>query len=223
MPLSLQKAPLLSAASIAFFFLSACGDEQVQCFDNRSCGDGQKCVFPADATVRRGVCAPCDEREIPYDGEDNDCDPLTPDQDLDGDRQNSDQASRNPGQDCDDTDPEIFFGAPERCADGVDNDCDGMTDEAPCDDFGQPEIAFKDLVDQDGVYGSFAITAVATDDVSVKSVDFFINGTLIQTKTEPDVEGGDEYTVTIDSFNDKVDGNDLQDGPLTLKFGRRTA
>ena len=43
--------------------------------------------------------------------------------DLDGDR------APACGTDCDDGDPSVYAGAPERCADAVDQDCDGRVDE----------------------------------------------------------------------------------------------
>jgi hypothetical protein len=55
--------------------------------------------------------------EVPYDGVDNDCDPLTPDDDLDGD-------GFLLASDCDDLDAER--GGPEIVLDGIDNDCDGV-------------------------------------------------------------------------------------------------
>jgi len=45
-----------------------------------------------------------DAAEVPYDGVDNDCDPATPDDDLDGDGYGLDD-------DCDDGEPAIFPGA----------------------------------------------------------------------------------------------------------------
>jgi hypothetical protein len=62
------------------------------------------------------------ETEVAYDGLDNDCDPSTPDDDLDGDGYNVDE-------DCDDTDDSSYPGAAEDISDGVDNDCDGDVDE----------------------------------------------------------------------------------------------
>ena len=59
--------------------------------------------------------------EVPYDGLDNDCDPLTLDDDLDGDGVLS-------SADCDDSDDTIAPGADEPC-DGIDNDCDRVVDD----------------------------------------------------------------------------------------------
>ncbi|MCA9567864.1 MAG: putative metal-binding motif-containing protein, partial [Myxococcales bacterium] len=67
--------------------------------------------------------------------------PLYEDRDRDGASAQSD---------CDDLDPAVFPGAPERC-DGVDNDCDGLVDEDSDDVVG---VFYAD-VDGDG-YGAGA-------------------------------------------------------------------
>lgn len=69
--------------------------------------------------------------EIPYNGKDDDCNPATPDDDLDGD-------GFVIASDCDDNDATINPAAQEVC-DGVDNNCDGQTDE--------PIILFTSPVD----------------------------------------------------------------------------
>ena len=67
----------------------------------------------------------CDVAEIAYDGIDNDCDPSTPDDDLDGD-------GALLAIDCNDDDSAILPGADELC-DGIDNDCDDEIDEDAVD------------------------------------------------------------------------------------------
>ena len=66
----------------------------------------------------------CLSGEIPYDGLDNDCDPLTPDDDLDGD-------GLLQAEDCNDND--ATQGGEEVAYDGLDNDCDPLTPDDDLD------------------------------------------------------------------------------------------
>ena len=75
----------------------------------------------------------CADAEVPYNGLDDDCDPDTPDDDLDGD-------GFAQADDCDDADAEVHPDAAELC-DGIDNDCDGVTD---------PTVAWFTDADGDG-------------------------------------------------------------------------
>ena len=77
--------------------------------------------------------------EVSYDGGDNDCDPATPDDDLDGDGWPS-------ARDCDDRDA-TAGGGREVPYDGIDNDCDESTLD---DDFDGDGLPFaEDCDDQD--------------------------------------------------------------------------
>ncbi len=70
--------------------------------------------------------------ELPYDGVDNDCNPSTPDDDLDADGYPS-------AEDCDDNNPEISPANNELDYDGLDNDCSPVTPDDDLDADGYPE------------------------------------------------------------------------------------
>ncbi len=87
--------------------------------------------------------------ETPYNGKDDDCDPNTPDDDLDGD-------GYGIVSDCDDDDPDINPDACDIKGDGIDQDCDGgdRTRGKPCSSSGggkkKKERNCTDGIDNDG-------------------------------------------------------------------------
>jgi hypothetical protein len=86
------------------------------------------CSAPAGYSAIAGDCDDTTKKvnpnavEVVYDAVDNDCDPATPDDDLDGD-------GAPLVRDCDDAQPLVADHLPEIC-DGLDNDCDGLIDDA---------------------------------------------------------------------------------------------
>jgi len=99
-------------------------------------GDGVRmCDVPPDCNNYDASIFPGNV-EICSDGKDNNCDGLVDDAscvcpDADGDGHTLALCG---GDDCDDTNPNVYPGAPEICNDGIDNNCDGTSDcaDAAC-------------------------------------------------------------------------------------------
>ena len=96
------------------------GHNEPRCGDD--CDDTDPDVYPgAPEICGDGIDQDCD-------GEDPPCECEEP-TDADGDGHLRPECG---GDDCDDTDPDIYPGAPEICGDGIDQDCDGADEECDC-------------------------------------------------------------------------------------------
>lgn len=94
---------------------------EAQCFVNLTdCDD-------TDAAINPGAI------EVPYNGVDDDCNPLTRDEDVDKDGYAS-------AQDCNDNDDTIHPNAVEICEDGIDQNCDG--NDQLCEQCGEGSIPY---------------------------------------------------------------------------------
>jgi MYXO-CTERM domain-containing protein len=143
----------------------------------------------AEGTVNPG------QSEQVYDGLDNDCDPATLDDDLDGDGFGLEQ-------DCDDEDPTINPDAEDVYGDGIDQDCDGADGDNPDtggpDDSGEPSDSGEGW-DFDG--DGYSLPADCDDQ-------------------DPEVNPGaveicdDGVDNECDGFVDGSDGDCLSDGPM---------
>lgn len=158
-----------AAMLLVFGSLTSCGEDAKPCFRNDDCTIGYRCsvVIPGE----RGVCEACAETETPYDGIDNDCDPLTPDVDLDGDGDNYVNSAVDPGGDCDDTNPKASSLQVELCEDDIDNDCDGETDEDDCGDFNPPIVTIRSPRNGDDLRGTVTFDVLASDDTWVTRLE----------------------------------------------------
>lgn len=192
-------------------FVGACAEEDGRCYDDAACADGSRCAFPEDRRPGQpGTCEPCDSEETPYDGQDNDCDPSTRDFDLDQDGDNYAGATRFPGTDCDDEDPDVYPGHIEVCDDGKDNNCDGQVDEASCEDEEAPIVQFIAPEWASGVSGALEVVVEATDDRAVATVELFAALSVdlaLGEATMPDANSQYRFSLATET---------LSDGPITL-------
>ena len=116
--------------------------------DNDGFSENQGDCDDTDGSISPG------QSEIPYDGEDNDCDEETLDDDLDEDGFDIDT-------DCEDLDPTIHPNAEDNSCDGIDNNCDGVEDEGAQPDTMEPFDTNTPL-QLDGLYSlndSFSINS----------------------------------------------------------------
>ncbi len=113
------------------------------CESDKGCDDGDACngvetCNPATHACEAGTPLACD------DGKSCTVDSCHPEKGCLNEPIDEDGDGRSCEQDCDDSDPSVFVGAPELC-DGKDNDCDGTKDEPPV----VKAVCFTD-VDGDG-------------------------------------------------------------------------
>ena len=170
---------------------SGCGDRPKNaCLEQSDCDRGFTCVLPTSGAD--GTCQAC-PAEVPYDGLDNDCNPLTLDRDLDGDNDNSTDALNMPGGDCDDRDPRVSSKKPEVCGDGKDNNCDLIIDGPGCGAITMPTIRFTSP-NEGGIYGGGLDVNLTVEDLSgVANVAIKIDGNTRTTLTAA------PYKATIDT------------------------
>jgi hypothetical protein len=151
--------------------------------------------------------------EVPYNGKDDDCDPATRDDDLDGD-------GFDAIADCDDNDAGSYTGAPETC-DGADNDCDGVIDnntgdtyfaDADGDGYGDPLSperfceAAEGYVDDntdcddedDAVHpGADETCNNADDDCNGVTDDDAVDATVVYIDYDGDGAGSEAFTLPV--------------------------
>lgn len=107
--------------------------------DNDCTGEDDGWDCPATKPCVNGACGCVPSDEICDDGIDQDCDGHDLRSDEDGDAHKKIECG---GDDCDDTDPQVFPGAFERCGNGKDDDCAGDGDrplDADGDGYPSPE------------------------------------------------------------------------------------
>lgn len=181
-------------------------EEEEACFDDRGCAVGERCEGAAPGVA--GRCVPCDRAEQPYDGIDNDCNPRTPDNDLDGDGENASTSPSRPGRDCNDMDPSVGPGRPEMCDDGVDSDCDGLggpgaEDDPDCGDTEDPTVEVRSPAPGARVNGVVPIRLFLSDDSGVIGVTLSDGRLQLgSVRVPPTVSGEQEIPLDTRSLSD---------------------
>lgn len=178
---------LFAALPLFLLAFAACDDSQEggseppppdvpECLIDSVCGVGHRCL--------EGSCVACPGPEIPYNGDDDDCDGATLDFDLDRDGDNADPTvtENRPGTDCDDRDPTRSGTRREDCDDGVDNNCDGIID---CPDAVPPTLTFAAPPAGSIFNAPFEASLDASDDEELASVELTVDGLPVGNKSAP--------------------------------------
>jgi hypothetical protein len=170
-----------------------------------------------DADLRIGP----GQAEVPYDGADNDCDPLTLEDDLDED-------GFGIALDCDDAEADFNPDADEVC-DSEDNDCDGLIDDDDTDTV-DATYSWPDI-DQDG-YGGIGSSPVlscagatvagwAENDQDCDDADDAVNpgaSEVAYDGFDQDCDGGDRLDADRDGYIAVAAGGDDCDDTNNMVF-----
>lgn len=190
-----------SLSSLALVLVAAsslrCQDEDTACIRDDDCGAGFRCSTPSPGA--RGLCRACDPEETPYNGLDDDCDPSTPDRDLDGDGDNWIGSEVAPGTDCDDQNPQASPAQPELCDDGVDNDCDGVEDEEDCRDAVPPRVSFVEPLPSEVIDGVQAFRIRVLEDTRLTEFELYTNDYRLGSPTNLDPPEQDIFKLDVDT------------------------
>ncbi len=151
-----------------FDFQADCDDDDCSATCD-SDGDGFQGLGGPDCDDTRAEVNP-DQVEVPYDGLDNDCDPVTLDDDLD-------QDGFVAADDCDDASAATYPGAPETCGNGLVDDCDDPTPPAIDTCYGERSMASADAILTSGTADGWAGQSLGTlGDVSGDGMDEILVG-----------------------------------------------
>ena len=174
-----------------------CSEGDEACIRDDDCGGGYRCSTPSPGA--RGICRACAPEEIPYDGLDDDCDPSTPDRDLDGDGENWIGSEVAPGTDCDDTQRLASASQPELCGDSIDNDCDGQTDEEDCADALPPNVVFVHPLTETVISGVVGFRVRVLEDTRLSQFELYTSEFRLGSPTNLDPPEQDIFKLEVDT------------------------
>ena len=152
--------------------------------------------------------------EIVYNGVDDDCNPETLDDDLDGD-------GFLIADDCDDTDPTIYPGATEICGDGIDQDCDGIDPSCDCPCFTAEDLDASVYLAANGntiQYGPSILITQRQDSPIIENHNYATSGYIY----DGDFIGGPNQASLVDNIDNdpfwtattKAECDGLSDGQV---------
>jgi hypothetical protein len=189
--------PTLLLTLSAALLLARCGEGDQACIRDDDCGGGNRCSTPSPGS--RGICRTCDPEETPYNALDDDCDPSTPDKDLDGDGENWVDSPIAPGTDCDDQQRLASSSQPELCGDNIDNDCDGRVDEEDCADALPPSVVFVHPMASDVIFGNVPFRIRVLEDTRLSQFELYTSEFRLGSPTNLDPPEQDIFRLEVDT------------------------